>query len=51
MQAHAPSVSSARVSSAPFLVTLLAMMSLQVSNVGFSPLIPGLMILLTEGAW
>ena len=34
MQAHAPPASSARVWTTPFLVTLLAMMSLQVSNLG-----------------
>ncbi|MEP7352027.1 MAG: MFS transporter [Acidobacteriota bacterium] len=38
----AASATSARVWAAPFLVTLLAMMALQVSNLGFSPLVPAI---------
>jgi len=40
MQTSAPSASSVRVWATPFVATLLAMMALQVSNLGFSPLIP-----------
>jgi len=38
----APPASSAGVWATSFLVTLLAMMSLQVSNLGFSPLVPAI---------
>jgi hypothetical protein len=36
------SVSTTRTWATSFMVTLLAMMSLQVSNLGFSPLVPAI---------